>query len=149
VENDHDFSSFFPSATDSDPSPCNASVDSYSRRACTESLYYPSQRRLSDMYDEAEGSLSAEEEEEDQDRSLATAKYTAIPPFFSPSQGYLNFEVAIEKSDSGKHLRLPQYYTATYTLKSPQQKQSEVHFQLLSLRFHLQYRSLNNPFSPN
>jgi hypothetical protein len=58
------------------------------------------------MYDEMEGSLSAEEEEEEQDRSLATAKYTAIPPFFSPVQGYLNFEVAIEKSDSGELLRL-------------------------------------------
>jgi hypothetical protein len=50
------------------------------------------------MYEEMGGSLSAEEEEEEQDRSLATAKYTAIPPFFSPVQGYLNFEVAIEKS---------------------------------------------------
>jgi hypothetical protein len=109
--------SCFLSATISDPSPCNASIeDTYSRRACAESLFFPSQRRLSDMYDGTEGSLSAEGEEEDQDRSLATAKYTAIPPFFSPSQGYLNFEVAIEKSDSGKHLRLPQYYTATYTL---------------------------------
>jgi hypothetical protein len=57
------------------------------------------------MYEEMGGSLSAEEEEVEQDRSLATAKYTAIPPFFSPVQGYLNFEVAIEKSDSGELLR--------------------------------------------
>ena len=90
------------SATAVDPSPCNASVvDTYSRRACAESLFYPSQRRLSDRLEETEGSHLAGEEEE-QDRSLASVKYVPIPPLFSPSQGYLNFEVAIEKSDAGR-----------------------------------------------
>ena len=36
------------------------------------------------------------------ERGLAAAKYTPILPSFSPSDGYLNFEVAVELSDSGK-----------------------------------------------
>lgn len=34
-------------------------------------------------------------------RQLASKKYTSVIPTFGPPQGYLNFEVAIEKSDSG------------------------------------------------
>ena len=34
-------------------------------------------------------------------RELASLKYTPIDPTFGPTQSYLNFEVAIEKSDSG------------------------------------------------
>jgi hypothetical protein len=56
------------------------------------------------MYDETQDSLSPDEWEEEQDRGLATAKYTPIAPYFSPTQGYLNFEVAIEKSGKPQHL---------------------------------------------
>ena len=85
-------------------------MDTYSRRDCAESLFYPADRRLTELYDETEGSLSLDEWEEEQDRGLATAKYNPIAPYFSPTQGYLNFEVAIEKSDAGK----PQHLAAAH-----------------------------------
>ena len=35
------------------------------------------------------------------ERELASSKYTPINPTFAPNDGYLNFEVAVEMSDSG------------------------------------------------
>ena len=42
-------------------------------------------------------------------RQLASKKYTSVIPTFGPPQGYLNFETAIEKSDSGN------YYNVFYS----------------------------------
>ena len=42
-----------------------------------------------------------EEEVEGERRLMPAAVYTSISPLFYPASGYLNFEVAIEKSDSG------------------------------------------------
>ena len=67
------------------------------------------------MYDETQDSLSLDEWEEEQDRGLATAKYIPIAPYFSPTQGYLNFEVAIEKSDSGKTQHLAAAHRNNHT----------------------------------
>ena len=70
------------------------------------------------------------------DRELASLKYTPINPTFGPPQSYLNFEVAIEKSDSGiiyvyiplflitkkngfKHFQCVNYCVRSYVLLFP------------------------------
>ena len=77
------------------PSPCDNTHITYDREVCAQSLYYPiNSRKLLDLPRRAADVVLA-------DRELASLKYTPINPTFGPPQSYLNFEVAIEKSDSG------------------------------------------------
>ena len=82
-------------ATVDTPSPCDVKLSSYERSSCAQSLYYPiTSRKLRDLPQRGADVVLA-------DRELASLKYTPIIPTFGPAQSYLNFEVAIEKSDSG------------------------------------------------
>ena len=67
----------------------------YDREICAQSLYYPiTSRKILDLpFGGTDLGLVK--------RELASLKYTPIDPTFGPTQSYLNFEVAIEKSDSG------------------------------------------------
>ena len=77
------------------PSPCDNSHITYDREICAQALYYPiNSRKLRDLPQRGADVVLA-------DRELASLKYTPIIPTFGPAQSYLNFEVAIEKSDSG------------------------------------------------
>ena len=83
------------SATIDTPSPCDVKLATYSRSSCAQSLYYPiTSRKILDLpFRGTDLGLVK--------RELASLKYTPIDPTFGPTQSYLNFEVAIEKSDSG------------------------------------------------
>lgn len=50
---------------------------------------------------EVEVTDEVEEEEERKRKLIPAAGYAAVSPVFYPVSGYLNFEVAVEKSDSG------------------------------------------------
>ena len=77
------------------PSPCDNTLMAYDRESCAQSLYYPiTSRKILDLpLRGADVGIVK--------RELASLKYTPIDPTFGPTQSYLNFEVAIEKSDSG------------------------------------------------
>ena len=83
------------SATIDTPSPCDVKLATYSRSSCAQSLYYPiTSRKILDLPFRGTDVGIVK-------RELASLKYTPINPTFGPTQSYLNFEVAIEKSDSG------------------------------------------------
>ena len=83
------------SATIDTPSPCDVKLATYSRSSCAQSLYYPiTSRKILDLPFRGTDLGIVK-------RELASLKYTPIDPTFGPTQSYLNFEVAIEKSDSG------------------------------------------------
>ena len=83
------------SATIDTPSPCDVKLATYSRSSCAQSLYYPRiSRKILDLPFRGTDVGIVK-------RELASLKYTPIDPTFGPTQSYLNFEVAIEKSDSG------------------------------------------------
>ena len=112
------------------PSPCDNAHITYDREVCAQSLYYPiNSRKLLDLPRRAADVVLA-------DRELASLKYTPINPTFGPPQSYLNFEVAIEKSDSGiiyvyiplflitkknvfKHFQCVNYCVRSYVLLFP------------------------------
>ena len=85
---------FLTAAIDT-PSPCDNTLMAYDREICAQSLYYPIiSRKILDLpFRGTDLGLVK--------RELASLKYTPIDPTFGPTQSYLNFEVAIEKSDSG------------------------------------------------
>ena len=77
------------------PSPCDNTLMAYDREICAQSLYYPiTSRKILDLPLRGTDLGIVK-------RELASLKYTPIDPTFGPTQSYLNFEVAIEKSDSG------------------------------------------------
>ena len=77
------------------PSPCDNTLMAYDREICAQSLYYPiTSRKILDLPFRGTDVGIVK-------RELASLKYTPIDPTFGPTQSYLNFEVAIEKSDSG------------------------------------------------
>ena len=86
---------YFLTAAIETPSPCDNTLMAYDRGSCAQSLYYPiTSRKILDLpFRGTDLGLVK--------RELASLKYTPIDPTFGPTQSYLNFEVAIEKSDSG------------------------------------------------
>lgn len=90
---------YIHTATLDTPSACDVNISTYQRDSCAQSLFYPSTLRRLDQYPVGDGYHV-----EHDSRRLDTKKYTAVIPTFSPSQGYLNFEIAIENSDSGDSL---------------------------------------------
>ena len=85
-----------PTATFESPSACDVNISTYSRESCAYSLFYPSINRRLDQHPVGDDKYN-----ELDTRQLASKKYSVVIPTFSPPQSYLNYEIAIENSDSG------------------------------------------------